>query len=159
MPGAEHQHLRKLRRVYEHGVWLGPRPSLLEQVIAHLGLEKANAVSTPMTTDDKSDDKTPLEEESAGTYRSCVGCLLYVAHDRADIAYPVKERARHLAAPSEPDMIALRRLVRYMIGTKDLGLWMPRGVELNELVVTTDSDWARCKETRRSTTGVVLEAA
>ena len=52
--------------------------------------------------------------------------------------------------PRESHLVALKRLLRYVRGTVDLGLVLHRS-STAELVVYTDADWAGCPDTRRST--------
>ena len=47
-------------------------------------------------------------------------------------------------------MTTIKRIMRYMKGTQDYGLWYKLGVNL-ELKVFTDVDWARSIDNRKST--------
>ena len=57
--------------------------------------------------------------------------------------------------PRESHLAALKRLLRYVRGTVDLGLVLHRSSSA-ELVVYTDADWAGCPDTRRSTSGYAV---
>ena len=57
-----------------------------------------------------------LTPREAGTYRAIVARANYLAQDRADIAYTVKELCRNMSAPRACDWEALRRLGRYFKG-------------------------------------------
>ena len=57
--------------------------------------------------------------------------------------------------PRESYLAALKRLLRYVCGTVDLGLVLHRSSSA-ELVVYTDADWAGCPYTRRSTSGYAV---
>ena len=57
--------------------------------------------------------------------------------------------------PRESHLAALKRLLRYVRGTVDLGLVLHR-LSSAELVVYTDADWAGCPDTRRSTSGYAV---
>jgi hypothetical protein len=57
--------------------------------------------------------------------------------------------------PREPHLIALKRLLRYLRGAVDYGLLLHRSSS-TELVVYTDTDWAGCPDTRRSTSGYAV---
>lgn len=46
----------------------------------------------------------------------------------------------------------LKRALRYVRGTTDLGLWIHPAAKI-ELRAFTDADWAGCPDTRRSTSG------
>ena len=57
--------------------------------------------------------------------------------------------------PRESHLAALKRLHRYVCGNVDLGLVLHR-LSSAELVVYTDTDWAGCPDTRRSTSGYAV---
>jgi hypothetical protein len=56
-------------------------------------------------------------------YREEVGSLLYLAtHTLPDIAFTVGMLGRAMAAKSAQDVVAVKRLMRYLSGTLDYGL-------------------------------------
>ena len=57
--------------------------------------------------------------------------------------------------PREPHLVALKRILRYLQGTLDLGLLL-RPSTSSDLVVYTDADWAGCPDTRKSTSGYAV---
>jgi hypothetical protein len=63
--------------------------------------------------------------------------------------------ARFQAAPKESHVLVVKRIFRYLKGTKEFGLWYPKGKVLS-LVSYTDADWASCIHDRRSTSGVAF---
>ena len=78
-------------------------------------------------------------------YMSMVGSLLYAAMiTRPDITYAVQALGRHLQASGEEHMIAAKRVLRYLQGTKDLGLiYEPKGdgTEQPSIFGYSDADW------------------
>lgn len=54
--------------------------------------------------------------------------------------------------PTVSDFSLLKRILRYLKGTMSMGLNIVKGEDLT-LSAYCDSDWAGCRETRRSTTG------
>jgi hypothetical protein len=48
--------------------------------------------------------------------------------------------------------LAVKRIFRYLKGTKEFGLWYPKRKDLS-LVAYTDAYWAGCVDDRRSTSG------
>ena len=60
--------------------------------------------------------------------------------------------ARFQADPKESHLIAVKRIFRYLNGTKDLGLWYPRQSSFH-LVGYSDADFAGYKVDRKSTSG------
>ena len=91
-------------------------------------------------------------------YRHAVGHLLYLTSiTRFDIANPVRELARFMENPGPEHWAAVKRVFRYLAGTKGKDLILgpfPPG-EL-KLIGYSDSDWAGDPDTRRSTTGYVF---
>jgi hypothetical protein len=57
--------------------------------------------------------------------------------------------------PREPHLAALKRILRYVRGTLNLGLLL-RPSASTDLVVYTDVDWAGCPDTRKSTSGYAV---
>ena len=67
--------------------------------------------------------------------------LQYVVHTRSDIVLTVGIVARFSTKPRENHMMAIKRILRYLKGTEDYGLWYKFGGSL-DLKVFTDADWA-----------------
>ena len=129
-----------------------------ERIIAELGLEAANSVATPceLVRGSEDDSDEPLRGAEITWYRALVARVNYLAQDRPDLQFASKEACRGMAAPSSHHLKALRRIGRYLVGA-------PRAVskfhwqELQSTVEAfTDSDWAGCPKTGRSTSGGVL---
>src|SRR6266480_657317 len=81
-----------------------------------------------------------------------IGSLLYLCASRPDIMLSVCMCARFQAAPEECHLVAVKRILRYLIHTPTLGLWYPKGSSF-DLLGYSDSDYAGCKVDRKSTTG------
>jgi hypothetical protein len=60
--------------------------------------------------------------------------------------------ARFQADPKESHLIAVKRILRYLNGTRDLGLWYPKKSTLT-LCGYSDADFAGYKVDRKSTSG------
>nr|KYP38730.1 hypothetical protein KK1_040003 [Cajanus cajan] len=60
--------------------------------------------------------------------------------------------ARFQANPEESSMTTIKRILKYLKGTIDVGLWSPKGVSLC-LVGYSDSNYTRCRIYRKSTSG------
>ena len=87
-------------------------------------------------------------------YRSMIGSLLYLCASRSDIMLSVCMCARFQANPKECHLVAVKRILRYLVLTPNLGLWYPK-VSTFDLLSYFDSDYAGCKVDRKSTTGLV----
>ena len=69
--------------------------------------------------------------------------------------YSVSLISRYMENPTEIHLLAAKRILRYLQGTRDFGLFYKKGEKL-ELFVFTDSDYAGDQDDRRSTSGYVL---
>jgi len=112
-------------------------------------------VFTPVDTQTKlsADLGDPVADPTA--YRSLTGALQYLTFTRPDLTYAVQQVCLHMHDPRESHLAALKRLLRCVRGTVDLGLVLHRSSSA-ELVVYTDADWAGCPDTRRSTSGYAV---
>jgi hypothetical protein len=107
-----------------------------------VGMEDCKRVITPMKTScklSKDDDSKSTDQRQ---YRSMIGSLLYVTASRPDVMQVVGQVARFQAAPKESHVLAVKRIFRYLKGTKEFGLWYPKGKDLS-LIAYIDADWVR----------------
>lgn len=85
-------------------------------------------------------------------YRRLVGSLIYLTTTRPDIAYSVHQVSQFMSSPRHLHLAAVRRIIRYLLGSPTRGLFFPTNSSL-QLTAYCDADWAGCPDTRRSTTG------
>ena len=109
-------------------------------------------VFTPMILGLKlvKDDGAPKADWKV--YRSLIGSLLYLTISRPDILFAVNYLSRFMQEPSQTHFMAAKRILRYLQGTKNLGMHFAKNRE-NKLVGFTDSDWAGSDECMMSTSG------
>ncbi|XP_039034920.1 secreted RxLR effector protein 161-like [Hibiscus syriacus] len=87
-------------------------------------------------------------------YRSVVGALQYIFHTRPDISFAVNKAAQFLQEPTEVHWLAFKRILRYLRGTLETGLWFPaQAQKLMTLNAFSDSDWGGDVDDRRSISG------
>ena len=77
----------------------------------------------------------------------------YLAPDRPDIAFSVKEICRHMAKPTVGAWKKLKRAVRYLIGEKRTVLMYPWQGRETTIETYTYSNWAGCRRTGKNTSG------
>jgi len=70
-------------------------------------------------------------------------------------AYAVQQVCLHMHDHRESHLVAVKRIIRYLQGTISHGLHLQPSTP-SELVVYTDADWARCPDTRHSTSGYAV---
>jgi hypothetical protein len=114
-------------------------------------------IGTPMSSTEKLSkfSGTVLDEDMAFNYRSTVGALQYLCLTRPDISFAVNRVCQFLASPTDVHWSAVKRILRYVKGTINLGLQFQRSLS-TELSVYTDADWAGCPDDRRSTGGYAV---
>jgi hypothetical protein len=54
------------------------------------------------------------------------GKLLYVTTSKPDVMQEVGQVERFQAAPKESHVLAVKRILKYLKGTKEFGLWYPK---------------------------------
>ena len=94
-----------------------------------------------------------LDDKDATRFRSGVARCNYLAADRPDIQYATKEVARGMSKPTQGLWDQLVHLARYLAGHRGVAQWFEwQGPELN-VTGFSDSDWAGCRSTRKSSSG------
>ena len=96
---------------------------LIEKIIKYTGMESATPKPSPAAPDPLGSDKDgePFNEEWG--YSAAVGMLLYVSSNtRPDIQFAVHQVARFSHSPKRSHGQALKRIVRYLIETRDRGI-------------------------------------
>jgi hypothetical protein len=124
-------------------------------MLKRFGMEDCKPFITPMQTScklSKDDDSNSTDQRQ---YRSMVGNLLYVIASRLDVMQAVGQVARFQEAPKESHVLAVKRIFRYLKGTKEFGLWHLKGKGLS-LIAYTDAYWASCIDDRQSTSGTTF---
>ncbi|CAL2278979.1 unnamed protein product [Prunus armeniaca] len=84
-----------------------------------------------------------------------MGSLMYLTTIRPDMKFVVSLISRYMSNPTELHMEAAKRILRYLRGTTDFGVFYKKGGK-GELNVYTDSDYAGDQEDRKSTSGYVF---
>jgi Reverse transcriptase (RNA-dependent DNA polymerase) len=135
----------------------------ITDILARFGMTDVKAVNTPaveahsnsVRTATTAADKAFMADKP---YGAAVGCLQYLATaSRPDIANAVRIQGKYVADPTEEDWKAVKRIMRYLQGTKQLGLVFHAKASVpRALRAYSDADWAGDTETRRSTTAYIL---
>ena len=129
----------------------------VEIILEQLELKDAKPLGTPGVEDGTSTgeeaDEQPLQGEMASLYRAISARANYVAQDRSDIQYAVKELCRRMSAPTAGDLKKLKRLGRYLVGKPRAVALFPWQAGMAVQDVYTDANWAGCKDSRKSTSG------
>ncbi|KAK2972739.1 hypothetical protein RJ640_019387 [Escallonia rubra] len=124
-----------------------------KELLKRFDMEGSNAFDTPMSSSLKLDKDEKGKDVDIKRYRGMIGSLFYLTASRPDIKFSVCLCARFQACPKESHLIAVKRILRYLKGTHDLGLWFPRNTSFFDLIGYSDADYAGCKTERKSTSG------
>ncbi|KAL0312270.1 UNVERIFIED_CONTAM: Retrovirus-related Pol polyprotein from transposon RE2 [Sesamum radiatum] len=109
-------------------------------------------VTTPLVTGEKYKKEDGSEKVDGSIYRSLIGSLLYLTATRPDIMFATSLLSRFMQSPSQVHYGAAKRILRYLQGTKDFGIWY-KSTNDAKLVGYTDSDWAGSADDMKSTSG------
>jgi hypothetical protein len=129
------------------------KPGYMEGILEAAGMTDCKPVNTsgvrPDLEQPGAEDLLGAEDHSL--YRRLCGKIQYAVPRRPDVMYPLKELGRRLSSPREADMKCLKHLLRYIRGTVDIALVHKSERDFKRLRGSTDTDWAGCRETRKST--------
>ena len=165
-PGTSSEYLGREKYTIDDCVVTKPNDKHVQNILGKLGMEDAKPAVLPGRKLDLSSagNMELLSDKEKETYASCVGSGIYLSQDRADVKFAVKELARRLHAPRRCDFQNLKVFARYLVGTTNYGHVSKLVQDLNPeealpLHACTDSDWAGCEETRKSSSGEVIVLA
>jgi len=123
---------------------------------------ECNSAKTPMEQGvqliNNVDENGQHESTANVPYRQIIGSLMYLAvSTRPDLSYVVGVLSRFLEQPSASHWLTAKRVLKYIKGTLEVGITYNGNCdEKNRLVAFSDSDYASCVNTRKSTSGVIL---
>jgi hypothetical protein len=96
------------------------------------------------------------EEVDATQYRCLVGILRYLTHTRPDLTFSVGYVSRFMQQPTTEHQQAVKRIIRYIVGTLDHGLYYPKCPREARLVGYNDSDHAGDIDISKSTSKILF---
>jgi hypothetical protein len=117
-------------RQSKRGIFIS-QTKYIKEMLKRFGMKDCKPVTTPMQTNcklRKDDDSKSTDQRQ---YRSMIGNLLYVTTSIPDVMQAVGWVAQFKATPKESHVLAVKRIFRYLKGTKEFGLWYPKGKDLS----------------------------
>ena len=104
-----------------HGhLWVKLNDKYISKLVEELHLGNNKGKSVPTTGQfQKGHQFKPLTEEQSRAYRTCVGVLLYMASERADIQCATRALAAKVTCPDDGDWKELKQVVLYLKDTAD----------------------------------------
>ncbi|WVZ84168.1 LOW QUALITY PROTEIN: hypothetical protein U9M48_031225 [Paspalum notatum var. saurae] len=92
-------------------------------ILERAGMSECKPCSTPVDTNPKFSAVSGAPVEDASAFCSLAGALQYLlTFTRPDISYSVQQICLHMHDPRVPHLAALKRILRYVRGTRHLGL-------------------------------------
>jgi hypothetical protein len=115
-------------------------------------MDMAKLIKTPMGTNGQLDLDMDGKSVDQKVHRSIFGSLLYLCASRPDIMLSARMCVRFEATLKECHLRVVKRIMRYLVLTPNLGLWYSKGSHF-DLINYSDADFAGCKVDRKSTSG------
>ncbi|GKU96896.1 hypothetical protein SLEP1_g10077 [Rubroshorea leprosula] len=127
----------------------------VQDILDKFRMKNCNPVNTPIEPGLKLVKNLGGKEINSTLYKQIVGSLMYLTATRPDIMHAVSLISRYMDCPKEVHLLAAKRILKYLQGTAEYGLFYKNG-EKSELFGFTGSDFARDLDDRKSTSGYVF---
>ncbi|GAU45883.1 hypothetical protein TSUD_401080, partial [Trifolium subterraneum] len=129
-----------------------------KEILKKFEMGKCNSALSPAEPRLQLSKSTEEEDVDPTSYRQLIGSLRYLCNTRPNLAYSVGIVSRFMDKPKSSHLIAVKRILRYVKGTIDYGVFFPANDRKNEckLMGYTDSNWCGDVEDRKSTAGYIF---
>ena len=88
-----------------------------KELLKKFGMDKAKPITTPVSPTTKLENDESGEVVSEKVYRDMIGFLLYLIASRPDILFNVCLCARFQAISKESQLMAVKRMFHYLLGS------------------------------------------
>ncbi len=131
----------------------------LESILAEANYIEAKPRSTPWGAHLK-EDSEPVDITELAVFRRILGQLMYLSTaTRPDITFAVGRLSSSMSAPTKGAWNRLKRVLKYLNGTRELGISYQKGEENLRLDIYVDSSYGTDPKKGRSLTGYVTYIA
>ncbi|GJX94447.1 retrovirus-related pol polyprotein from transposon TNT 1-94 [Tanacetum coccineum] len=120
------------------------------EIVKKFCMLSTDSVDTPLVEKNKLNEDLQGKQVDATLYHGMIGSLMYLTSSRPDLIHAVCLCARYQANPIKKHLLAVKRIIRYLNGTINMGIWYSKDTGMS-LTTYADEDHARCQDTRRST--------
>ena len=106
----------------KEGIFISQIKYILE-ILKKFEMENAKTIGTPMSLScrlDKNENGKSIDQK---LYKGMIGSLLYLTVSRPDILFSVCICVRFQSNLKESHMLAVKKNLRYLVETQNLGLW------------------------------------
>jgi hypothetical protein len=121
-------------------------------ILKKFSMDKAKPIKTPIGTNEHLDLDMGGKSVDQKVYHSIIDSLFHLFASRSNIMLSVCMCARFQIALKECHIRAVKRIMRYLVLTPNLGLWHPKGSYF-DLIGYSNADYAGCKVDRKSAFG------
>lgn len=145
----------------EKRVTVASQEQYLESVLERFGYQDLKPRSTPMIPNTrlvKALETELLSEDETRLFREQLGCLMYLSTmTRLDISFVCSELSKFMQNPGQEHLAALKRVFRYLSGTRSRGLiFHGNPDEKSVLMGYSDADWSNDPATSKSVSRLVF---
>jgi hypothetical protein len=137
--------------------------SYIEKVLKKFNMHKCNPTPAPIVKGVKFGkfqcprNQYEIDEMKAVLYASVVGSLMYAqVCTHPDLAFVTGMLVRYQKNSGKPHWDGVKKALRYLQGTKCLMLTYKKSDAPLEIVGYSDSDFAGCLDTEKSTSGYIF---
>ena len=134
------------------------QPAYIKTLLSKYGLQDAKTAPSPIASEilNTPEHATKALDTKKYDYHGIIGSIRYLADStRPDISFIIGFLGRHAHKPTTAHWQAALRVLRYLNATQDQGLHYKTGLH-STLQAHSDSDYAACVTTRRSTSGTYI---
>jgi hypothetical protein len=151
---------QEVEQVPSEGIYLS-HAQFTKSLLQSTGMWDCSPKATPVEVGLRltNETGTPLQQEDPrrSAFSKIIGSLLYLStNTRPDIAYSVSMLSRYMSNPNDAHFISAKRVLRYLRGTYNLGLFFKSGGDVKDIRTYTDADWGGDHDKRRSISGMLL---
>jgi len=127
----------------------------IDQLLERFNFSKLNPVKTPLDHNQKLVKALPNEPAiDTNLYQQQLGSLMYlVTCTRPDIAHAISVLSQFCSHPLEVHHAAVKRVFRYLSGTRSVGLVYSHTTGPLSIIGYSDAGYGNCLDTRRSWSG------
>jgi hypothetical protein len=137
-------------------IWLA-HDTYIEKVAKRFDLIDGKCPSTPLPFFELKKNTDQAPRHLIKLYQEKVGSVLYTAITlRPDVAFAASQLSHFLTNPSIEHMAAVDWTIRYLFGTRFLGIMYSGDLSNTDLVIASDASFADDVETRRSSHGYTI---
>ncbi|KAL2251350.1 UNVERIFIED_CONTAM: Retrovirus-related Pol polyprotein from transposon TNT 1-94 [Sesamum indicum] len=137
--------------------------SYILSILKRFSMKNSKPISVPLAAhfhlSKNQSPNTNAEKEKMEKvpYSNVIGSIVFLmVCTRPDIAYAISCLSRYMANPGPPHWEALKWLLRYLHGSKNVGILFAKRSENTQLVGYVDSNYGNDRDSRKSTTSYIF---